>query len=330
MSQSVPVIDLEGCAGAPSDSVVRDVAYAAEHFGFFQIVNHGVAASQIDELWRVTREFFAQPAEYKRKLVRTKENSRGYYDRELTKNARDLKEVIDIAHVPYPELAADDPRNYHRVDGWNQWPDLPGYRDAVLAHLQSCNEVALWLLAAFCAGLGEHATSLSSHFGVDHTSFLRMNHYPLDDLLTSDEAASVTPLGDMALHHHSDSGALTLLLQDSVGGLQVNHQNTWIDVEPIAEAFVVNTGDMMQVWSNDRYQAALHRVVPRTDQARYSLPYFFNPSYDTNYEPLPGSIAAGDHAHYRSINWGDFRQARADGDFGDYGAEVQITDFLLT
>jgi isopenicillin N synthase-like dioxygenase len=131
----------------------------------------------------------------------------------------------------------------------------------------------------------------------------------------------------MALHHHSDSGALTLLLQDDVGGLQVEHDGEWIDVEPLPGAIVVNTGDMMQVWSNDRYQAALHRVVPRTDTARYSLPYFFNPSYATDYSPLPGSIRLGDAAHYRPINWGDFRQARADGDFADYGAEVQITDF---
>jgi len=114
------------------------------------------------------------------------------------------------------------------------------------------------------------------------------------------------------------------------GSLQVEHDGAWIDVEPIADALVVNTGDMMQVWSNDRYQAALHRVAPRTNAERFSLPYFFNPSYSTSYQPLPGSIAPGDDAHYRPINWGDFRQARADGDFADYGAEVQIGDFLIT
>ena len=92
---------------------------------------------------------------------------------------------------------------------------------------------------------------------------------------------------------------------------------------------MVNTGDMMQVWSNDRYQAALHRVAPRVRAARMSLPYFFNPSYATDYAPLPGSISVGDIAHYRSINWGQFRQARADGDFADYGAEVQISDFRI-
>lgn len=323
----VPVLDLGGCSAAPSEAVVEMVAFAAERFGFFQVVNHGITATQIDELWHATRDFFALPIGVKRQILRTKENSRGYYDRELTKNARDLKEVIDIAQVPFPELADDDPRNFHSVDGVNQWPALDGFRTTVIAYLQSCNDLAQWLLRAFCAGLGEHGDHLQQHFGSDQTSFLRMNHYPLDDLLTDDEASEVTALGDMALHHHSDSGALTILLQDDVGGLQVEHQDRWIDVAPTPGALVVNTGDMMQVWSNDRYRAALHRVAPRIDRARYSLPYFFNPSYDTDYAPLPGSIAVGDKPHYRSINWGDFRQARADGDFADYGAEVQISDF---
>jgi len=122
---------------------------------------------------------------------------------------------------------------------------------------------------------------------------------------------------------------LTLLLQDEVGGLQVEHDGEWIDVSPTPGALVVNTGDMMQVWSNDRYRAAVHRVAPRERASRMSLPYFFNPSYDTDYAPLDGSIVAGGAPNYRSINWGEFRQARADGDFADYGAEVQIADFRL-
>jgi isopenicillin N synthase-like dioxygenase len=327
---SVPVLDLAGCTNPPSRDVVAAVATAAERFGFFQILNHGIEQDLLDALWNETGAFFSQPTEVKRSIERTKTNSRGYYDRELTKNARDLKEVLDIAHVPYPELANDDPKNFHRVDGTNQWPDLPGFRDTIISYLHACNDLALWLLQAFCEGLGEHANHLQKHFGDDHTSFLRMNHYPLHDLLNDEEAAHVTDLGDMALHHHSDSGALTLLLQDDVGGLQVEHGGQWLEVEPIPGALVVNTGDMMQVWSNDRYQAALHRVSARTDTARFSLPYFFNPSYSTTYSPLPGSIAQGERAHYRPINWGDFRQARADGDFADYGAEVQISNFAVS
>lgn len=326
----VPIIDLNGCSPeTPPEAVVSQVAHAAEHFGFFQVVNHGISEDLINQVWDSTKEFFGQSQADKRKLNRSKENARGYYDRELTKNARDLKEVLDLAQVRYPELPDSHPSNIHAVDGLNQWPELEGFRSTIVTYLEACNDVALWLLAAFCEGLGEHAQALRAEFGPGHTSFLRMNHYPLGDLLSADEAAEVTDLGDMALHHHSDAGALTLLLQDDVGGLQVAHGGGWIDVEPTPGAIVVNTGDMMQVWSNDRYQAALHRVLPRSDRERYSLPYFFNPSYETSYSPLPGSVAKGDTPHYSEITWGDFRQARADGDFADYGAEVQISNFRL-
>ena len=331
---AVPVIDLADLISSsaqtisgPPQSIVEDVAAAAEEFGFFQVVNHGIEAALVDEVWDRTTAFFAQPLAQKRRIARTKENSRGYYDRELTKNVRDLKEVLDLAHVPYPDLAEDHPSNHHGVDGQNQWPEVPGFRATILAYLTACDALAHRLLTAFAAGLGEHHNRFAHHFGPDHTSFVRLNHYPLTDPLSAEEADTVTALGDMALHHHSDAGALTLLLQDEVGGLQVQHQGHWVDVEPIPNALVVNTGDMMQVWSNDRYGAALHRVSARTDRARYSLPYFFNPSYETDYAPLEGSIAAGDQPHYRSINWGAFRQARADGDYADYGSEVQIADF---
>ena len=328
--EAVPVIDIgELTATDLPDSVVRAVADAAEHYGFFQIINHGIPQDTVAEVWRQTEAFFHQPTETKRRIMRTKDNTRGYYDRELTKNARDLKEVLDIAHVPFPELAPNDPRNHHAVDGENQWPDIQGFEDTMVRYLQACERVSFRLLGAFSAGLGEPSDRLHQHFVDDHTSFVRMNHYPLGDVLSADEADEVTALGDMALHHHSDAGALTLLLQDDVGGLQVKLDQNWVDVEPIEGALVVNTGDMMQVWSNDRYQAALHRVRPVTDRPRFSLPYFFNPSYTTDYEPLACSIDQGDTAHYRSINWGQFRQARADGDYADYGAEVQISDFLV-
>lgn len=325
---SVPIIDLAGAAtGVPTHETVAAVAAAAQEFGFFQIVNHGIAAELIERVWHQTVAFFAQSSDAKRTILRTRENTRGYYDRELTKNKRDQKEVLDLAHVPFPDLAADDPRNHHAIDGYNQWPGLNGFETTMIEHLQACEQVAMHLLAAFSMGLGEAPDRLDKHFGADHTSFVRLNHYPTADVLTSAEAQTETPLGDMALHHHSDAGALTLLLQDDVGGLQVQHDGRWLDVEPVTGAIVVNTGDMMQVWSNDRYRAALHRVAPQTTAGRYSLPYFFNPSYSTRYAPLPGSIADGDTPHYSEIGWGDFRQARADGDFADYGAEIQISDF---
>ena len=84
-----------------------------------------------------------------------------------------------------------------------------------------------------------------------------------------------------------------------------------------------------EVWSNDRYVAPVHRVKAQRSLERYSAPFFFNPSYETNYAPVSGTVTDVTPAKYRPINWGEFRLGRFRGDFADVGTEVQISDFLL-
>ena len=106
-------------------------------------------------------------------------------------------------------------------------------------------------------------------------------------------------------------------------GLQVFHDGYWHDITPVPGAFTINIGDMTQVWSNDAYRAPVHRVLAMNRSERISIPYFYNPSYDTVVAPLAGE------PRYAPIPWGEFRRKRADGDFADYGAEVQISDYRL-
>ncbi len=333
MSDGVPVIDLsaliDGKDPGAVDAVAAAVAGACRRWGFFQVVGHGVPSALVERVAAEARRFFALPVAQKRALQRSKDNPRGYYDRELTKNARDLKEVFDFGLDPFPELPSDHPKNRLPVDGHNQWPaSLPGFKAVMSDHYRACEGLGQRLLGLFCLGIGAPRDCLGPHFGPDHTGFVRLNHYPLDDLLAPEEVRGTTALGDMALHHHSDAGVLTILLQDDVGGLQVFTGGRWLDVTPVEGAFVVNVGDMMQVWSNDTYPAALHRVRPITDRPRLSIPFFFNPSYETDCGPLEAAVAE-DGPHYRPVNWGTFRQLRTDGDYADYGKEVQLDDFRL-
>ena len=133
------------------------------------------------------------------------------------------------------------------------------------------------------------------HFEPAHTSFVRLNYYPFEDPLTPHDAKAVKTLGDMALHHHTDPGVLTLLLQDMTGGLQtLSKDDGWIDVPPEEGTIVVNLGDSLQVWSNDVYRAAVHRVLPMQTvtggaSGRFSTPYFYNPASDAVLEPLSAS-----------------------------------------
>ena len=98
----------------------------------------------------------------------------------------------------------------------------------------------------------------------------------------------------------------------------------WHLVAPRRGALVVNLGDIVQVWSNDRYRAAPHRVLTNPARDRYSIPFFLNPSYETSYEPLPTTVSADRPPAYRRIGWREFRTLRAAGDYADIGEEVQI------
>ena len=325
---NIPIIDLSAVNHSRS-IVVGQIASACSEWGFFQVRNHGISADLIQRVWRETHRFFALPREAKLKILRSKENPRGYYDRELTKNLRDLKEVFDFGGIPHPELPDTHSDNRDMINGHNLWPtELPNFRSTMLEYFGACETLGLQLLELFCLGMGSPADKMYASFKPNHTSFVRLNYYPLQDPLEVEVANEVTRLGDMALHHHSDAGALTILLQDEVGGLQVFAKDEWWNIDPMPDAFVINTADMMQVWSNDRYQAPLHRVIPITDRPRYSIPFFLNPSYESNCAPL-GSLIDEDGPHYRPINWGTFRQLRTDGDYADYGEEVQLDEYRI-
>lgn len=315
----VPIIDLAALMRGEQDAeAARQVDKACRGSGFFYINGHGLDAL-IDEAWAATRWFFDQSLEYKLGVARSESNSRGFYNRELTKNTRDLKEVFDFGSPG------------HNQDGWNQWPDgseVTFFQTALTAHFEACHGVALRLLEVITANLGASPQALTAGFTPRHSSFLRLNYYPVEDPLTQPgRPGSAADTGLMGVHHHTDAGALTLLLQDQVGGLEIHHGGAWVPVPAVPGTLVVNIGDIVQVWSNDRYHAPLHRVVASARRDRYSLPYFFNPVYATDYAPLPEQTGPDRPARYASINWGHFRRERQHGDYGDYGSEIQISDF---
>lgn len=319
----VPVIDIADLVAGgrdPAQASIRAIAEAAERWGFFQVVNHGIDLGQIEQVWRETRAFFAQPMADKESILRDRENPWGYYNNELTKNQRDRKEVFD-----YTDDGVDPV-----YDAENRWPEgLDHFRDVLSDYREATATLSLTLLEGMSAGLGLAPEFLNGHFTPRHTGFTRLNYYPVDDPLAGRDDVEHQPEADLGIHHHTDAGALTVLLQDDVGGLQVYNEGLWYDVPPVQGALVINTGDMMQVWSNDRYQAAMHRVLASGDVERFSIPFFYNPMAGTTVEPLPSVVSAEQPAHYRPIDWSDFRSKRTDGDYADYGPEVQIAQYRI-
>ena len=322
--EGVPVIDvaeLRSGVRDPAAASIREIADACRSWGFFQVVGHGIDEGLIEQVWDETRRFFARPMEEKEALLRSRENPWGYYNNELTKNQRDKKEVFDFTTDGIDPVYGAE----------NRWPASPhGFRESLCAYRDACTALSLTLLEAMCAGLGLDPKYLNAHFDPAHTGFLRLNYYPVRDPLADRNDIAHLPVADLGVHHHTDAGALTVLLQDEIGGLQVYNDGYWYDVPPTPGAFVINTGDMMQVWSNDRYRAAMHRVLAMDSADRYSLPFFYNPNAGTLVEPLPSVVSERDPARYRPVDWAEFRYRRTDGDYADYGTEVQIAQFRKT
>jgi isopenicillin N synthase-like dioxygenase len=308
----IPVIDIRALPDDAAALALLDTA--CREWGFFQVTGHAFPSALLASLHAQMRAFFALPLPRKRALERTDTNAWGYYDRELTKNVRDWKEVFDAG----PAGGGNTP----------QWPNaLPQFRATFESYTGACASLSFRLLAAITANLGMPADHLFAAFEPHHTSFLRLNHYPPCDEPAPPDAPTMPEHGHLGVHHHTDAGAITVLLQDDQAGLQVFRDDAWHTVMPRDDALVVNIGDVVQVWSNDHYKAALHRVVASGERSRYSAPYFFNPAYEADYAPLPSMCSRERPARYRPINWGAFRAARAAGDYADYGEEIQISWF---
>jgi isopenicillin N synthase-like dioxygenase len=313
----IPVVSMRECNRKETLQVVD---YACREWGFFQAVDHGIEPAVIQRLSEEMHHLFALSGKDKRQIERTAVNPWGFYDQELTKNTRDWKQIFDCG----PEFMAEDGSIIRA-----QWPEqLTGFRAAVENYYQACERLAFDVLGIIADNLGEDPEQFSEDFR-QHTSFLRMNYYPVcaDPEVPEGESEPVT--GHLALNRHTDSGAITLLLQDGEPGLQVFRRGRWYLVPPLADAITVNIGDIVQVWSNDNYRAAIHRVLANPLAERFSVPFFFNPSYEAMYQPLPSMVSDQQPARYQQINWGEFRSARMTGDYGDYGDEIQISHYRL-
>ncbi|KAJ8572317.1 hypothetical protein K7X08_008828 [Anisodus acutangulus] len=284
-AENIPLIDLSPVLTSdPSNTsssitnLVAEIGDACKNWGFFQVINHGVPSTCRENIERASREFFLQPTEEKRKVRRDEDNPTGFYDTEHTKNVRDWKEVFDFV-VENPTIlpASHEPHDMELKELTNQWPNFStNFREVCEEYARGIEKLSYKLLELIALSLGLSSKRLNSYFK-DQTSFMRLNYYPL------------CPIRHLALGvgRHKDSPALTVLAQDDVGGLEVKRKTDgeWIQVKPTPDAYIVNVGDIIQVWSNDRYESVEHRVVASSKKERFSIPFFFSPSHYPEYPP---------------------------------------------
>ena len=309
---ALPVIDVSDLHRAATQ---RAIHAACRDCGFFQIVGHGISEYTLAALRREMRAFFALPLAAKRAIARTAENPWGFYDRELTKQTRDWKQVYDFGPADGHAIVPQLPR------------ELPRFAPVIARFYAACDALAFELVEVIAGNLGMPPGALDACFRPQHTSFLRLNFYPRCPAPAHPTDREPARDGHLGVNPHTDSGALTLLLQDEQPGLEVLNGDEWHLVEPRRDALVVNIGDIVQVWSNDRYKAALHRGLVAADAERFSAPFFFNPAYSTQYAPLPSTVDAEHQPRYRPIGWGEFRARRAAGDYADRGEYHSINHY---
>jgi len=290
-SHDLPVIDLSLAEHPASrDDFHRNLAHIARHIGFFHLVGHGITPAEIRAIREQAYAFFALPqAEKDRIDMQWSPHFRGYTatGAERTRSRPDHREQIDIgAELPANPLTPDSPV-WLRLQGPNQWPEgLPGFRETVLHWQARLREVAIRLLRAFMVALQQPADALDDLVASPPAHLLKLIHYP----------GSAEPSQQQGVGAHKDGGILTLLLQDRVGGLQVQTGDGWIDVPPAENTFVVNIGEILELATNGYLRATAHRVqTPPAGVDRYSIAYFISPRLAAGSVPvlrLPPHLAA--------------------------------------
>jgi len=309
----LPVIDFApfGAQGSWSDHVAAQIDWAASEFGFFYIVGHEIEMEAIDRLIALSRAFFLQDIAQKQKIHMSLGGRawRGYFPvgGELTSGRQDWKEGLYFGE----ELSDVDARVRAGtpLHGSNLFPQVPGFRDAVLHYMTELTGLGHHLMCAIGRGLHLGDRYFFDHYTGNPTRLFRIFNYPA---APSGQAGETRGVGE-----HTDYGLLTLLYQDDVGGLQIRHEDSWIDVPYVPGSFVVNVGDMLERLTSGRYTSALHRVINDSGRSRISMPFFFDPGFDVVLQPIPGLTSAA-ACRSKADRWDgrDLQQVR--GTYGDY------------
>ena len=303
--QDIPVIDVSSLGRDP-DATLRigeTLVRTARDVGFFYIAGHGLDPAKRKAAFDASARFFALP-ERDKATVHVDQNQRGWMGQGMTHlegaNTHDAKEVFFWGWETLP----DDPDYQAGVPmvAPNQWPDeaAPWLRAAVSDYYADVISLGQSLMGALAAGLGAKPDVFQGHYEKPLARGQLVYYPPAQNRDTQEMRFGAAA--------HTDFGALTILAQDDSGGLQVqNTDGDWIEAPPVENSFVCNIGDLLQMWTGGTLKSTPHRVINRSDGARYSIPVFFDPAstalidpQDLGYERDGPVTTAGEHIQRRN------------------------------
>jgi len=285
-SESIPVVDLKDLDGPNRTRLVQEIRRACEEDGFFQIVNHGVPETVMKNMMSIAKEFFEMPVEDRACLY--SEDRKQLVRVSTSFNIRKDKVLHWRDYMRHPCHPLEE------VMG--SWPEKPAaYREIAGRYAAEVRGLVLRLLAAISEALSLDSDYLNRIFG-RHNQVMLTNYYP----------SCPKPDLTFGLPSHSDPDGITVLMQGDVSGLQVLKNGNWVAVEPLANAFVVNLADQLQVVSNGRFRSVEHRAVTNASTARISIPTFYGPSNDAFIAPAPSMVDEEHPPLYRGYKFEEF------------------------
>jgi isopenicillin N synthase-like dioxygenase len=289
---TLPIVDMSNVRAGDSAAiarVAREIHAACTGVGFFYIANHGLPEPVIEAAVREAQGFFRQPVEKKREVAINKRH-RGFNALgdalmyEATKP--DYKEFYTMGL----ELSEDDPDVVagEPLRGPNNWPaDRPGLKAAMSAYYDSIGLCGADLLRCVAVSLGVAPDFFADKYRkrLQRTQIIYYPPHP-----------NAAPSDQFGLAPHTDFGCITLLWQDSNGGLEVleRQSKTWISATPIPGTLVVNFADLLQRWTNDRYASTPHRVLNKSGRERFSIATFYDPDFKVVVDPRQLGTPAAD------------------------------------
>jgi len=306
-ASQIPVIDFGPVfAGEPGAlrSTAATACHACDNVGFFYALNHGVSEALIDRAFAASRQFHALPLADKLKL-RLDANNIGY----LPVNASvqgastvhkatrpNQNESFFVSHdrgPEHPDVLAERP-----LRGRNQWPDgATGLRRDMMAYFRALGAMCDRMLPVFAVALDMPADFFAPFFANEGHANLRFLHYPPQDA-GADNLFGQAP--------HTDNSFMTTLARTDVPGLAVRlPQGEWLAPPIIPGTFLINLGNMMRRWSNDRFLSTPHGVLNDSGADRYSIAYFHSPNPDSVIECLPSCVGSDNPPRYQPAVYRD-------------------------
>ncbi|XP_061376332.1 protein SRG1-like [Gastrolobium bilobum] len=284
----IPVIDLDKlCSEEVKGPELEKLDLACKEWGFFQLINHGVSITLVEDVKTGAQELFNLSMEEKSKLWQKPGDMEGF-GQMFNMSKKEASDWVDLfyiftlpSHLRKPHL----------------FPNIPlPLRENLEAYCTKMRDLAINIFVVIGKALGIEPKYITESLGEGGQS-MRINYYP----------PCPQPENVLGLKAHTDGSALTILLQaNEVEGLQIRKDGMWVPVKPLPSAFIITLGDVMQVMTNGIYRSAKHRAIVNSEKERLSIATFYGPEWSGNIGPAPTLVTPERPALYKTIGVADF------------------------